>query len=129
MMIHEKIRGLRDKKGLRQEDMAERLGISQSAYSRMETGEARLDAELLPRIAKILEVRIEELLPMEAYFHAHNNSGGNNGCQHVEIHFPQDVLQQILDRYATHASEVQRMTEQVAEMNKRLLDLLEKRLG
>ena len=99
------------------------------AGSRMETGEARLDAELLPRIAAILEVRVEELLPMQAYYHAYNNSGGNNGCQHVEIHFPQDVLQQILDRYATHASELQRMTEQVAAMNKRLLELLEKKLG
>lgn len=129
MMIHEKIRYLRDKKKIRQEDMAERLGISQSAYSRMETGEARLDAKLLPRIAEILEVGIEELLPAQTYYHAHNNSGGNNGCQHVEIHFPQEVLQQILDRYAMHASELQRMTDQVAEMNKRLLDLLEKKLG
>ena len=129
MMIHEKIRYLRDKRKIRQEDMAERLGVSQSAYSRMETGEARLDAKLLPQIAEVLEVGIEELLAVQAYYNAQNNSGGNNGCQHVEIHFPQDVLQQILDRYSTHASELQRVTDQVAEMNKRLLALLEKKLG
>lgn len=128
MLIHEKVRDLRERKKLRQEDMAERLGLSQSAYSRMETGEARLDAELLPRIAEALDATIEDLLPVQVVFNAQNNSGGTNGCQHVELHFPQDMLQQLLDRYDTHAKELQRITEQVAQMNHRLLDLLEQRL-
>lgn len=129
MMIHEKIRDLRERKKLRQEDMADRLGLSQSAYSRMETGEARLDAELLPRIAEILEAKIEDLLPVQVVFNAQNNSGGTNGCQHVELHFPQEMLQQLLDRYDTHANELRHITEQVAQMNQRLLDLLERKLG
>ncbi|HLV23327.1 MAG TPA: helix-turn-helix transcriptional regulator [Moheibacter sp.] len=37
--IGKKIRTIREKKGLSQEAMADRLNISRSAYSRIETGE------------------------------------------------------------------------------------------
>lgn len=127
MMIHEKIRYLRDKRKIRQEDMAERLGVSQSAYSRMETGEARLDAKLLPQIAEVLEVGIEELLAVQAVFNVSNNSGGayaNYG--HIGHLVPEEFVEKLMDRYdAKHEAQVKNLEA----MNQRLLDLLEKKLG
>ncbi len=122
-MIHEKIRNLRVKRKLRDEDMAERLHISQSAYSRLEKGEVKMDVERLGKIAEILEVPIEELLaPDPVVFHVEHNSGGSKGWYNHQLvqHFPQDIVQQLLDRLESHIKELQ-------EMNKRLLALLEQR--
>jgi transcriptional regulator with XRE-family HTH domain len=55
-MITQKIRRLRELRNYRQEYMAEQLGISQNAYSRLENGETKLDVERLRKIAEVLEV-------------------------------------------------------------------------
>lgn len=122
-MIHQKIRHLRELKKLRHEDMADRLGISPSAYSRLENGETKLDVERLKIIADTLEVSADELLNSEpVVFHVQNNSGGSNGWynQNLVQHFPEEFLRQMMERYDAHVKELQ-------EMNKRLLALLEKR--
>jgi transcriptional regulator with XRE-family HTH domain len=43
--------------------MASQLGISQSAYSKLEKGKIKIDAERLFRISVILEVSIDQLSP------------------------------------------------------------------
>lgn len=122
-MIHEKIRHLRELRRLRDEDMAERLGISQSTYSRLEKGEIKLDVERLRKIAEILEVPVEDLLNNDSIvFHVQTISGGANGCQRVDQHFPEEFMRRMLDRLDVHVQELH-------EMNKRLLALLERGKG
>lgn len=58
----ENIRLLRKQRNLTSEDMCERLCISQSAYSRMETGQTVLSVERLARIAEVLQVDLPFLL-------------------------------------------------------------------
>lgn len=127
-MINEKIRFLRDKKKLRHEDMADRLEISTSAYSRMENGETKISVERLKKIAEILEVPAEDLLNAEpVVFNVSNNSGGayaNYG--HIGHLVPEEFVQRLMDRYdAKHEAHV----KELQRMNERLLELLEKRLG
>ncbi|GAA3722884.1 hypothetical protein GCM10022378_11160 [Salinicoccus jeotgali] len=55
-MINKNIRSIRQRKGLTQKHVAEQLGLSQMQYYRIETGVAKLDANLLPELAKILDV-------------------------------------------------------------------------
>jgi transcriptional regulator with XRE-family HTH domain len=55
------IKDLRLQKGIKQELMAESLGISQSAYSRIENGQSKISIETLRKIAVLLEVRVEVL--------------------------------------------------------------------
>lgn len=122
-MIHEKIRHLREQRRLRDEDMAERLHISQSTYSRLEKGEIKLDVERLGKIAEIFGVPMEELLSNDSIvFHVEAISGGANGCQRVEQHFPEEFMRRMLDRFEAHIMELQ-------DMNKRLLALLERGKG
>lgn len=121
-MIHQKIRSLRELKKLRHEDMADRLGISPSAYSRLENGETKLDVERLKTIAEVLEIPAEDLLNSEAVvFNVQHNNGGSYGLYRPNMvqHFPEEFLRQMMDRYDAHVKELQ-------EMNKRLLALLEK---
>lgn len=127
-MVTQKIRFLREQKKLRHEDMAERLGISPSTYQRLESGETKMDVERLKKIAEVLEVNPNDLLNSEPIvFNVSNNSGGPHAYglynPHAEQHgVPQELLQQLLAQHKEHV-------EELMEMNKRLLDLLEKKLG
>ncbi len=126
-MITQKMRYLREKNKLRHEDMAEQLGISTSAYSRLENGETKLDVERLKKIAEILAVSPEELLnPEPVVFNVSNNSGGTQQCGHVHDNLSEEFVKGLMDRYdAKHAAHV----KELQDMNQRLLELLEKKLG
>lgn len=43
MSINHKVRALRELNSLSQEEMAERMNMSESSYSRLERGESRMD--------------------------------------------------------------------------------------
>ncbi|MGN0484658.1 MAG: helix-turn-helix domain-containing protein [Lachnospiraceae bacterium] len=64
-MIGEKIRELRIKSGLTQRDLAEALKVVPQAVSRWEHMEADPSVELLPKLADIFEVTIDELFGRE----------------------------------------------------------------
>ena len=56
-----RIREVRRKKGLRQSDLAKKVGIFQSEISEIETGERKPSVYLAKRIAKALGVSLDEL--------------------------------------------------------------------
>ena len=57
-----KLKLLRKQKGLSQAETAELLGITQSAYSRYESGQRQPDLDILKKIAKIYNVSVDDLL-------------------------------------------------------------------
>lgn len=59
--INERIKQLRKQKGFTQESMAERLHIARSTYSKLESGNTKLDHDRLINISKILDVPISEI--------------------------------------------------------------------
>ncbi|MCS6824926.1 MAG: helix-turn-helix domain-containing protein [Cytophagaceae bacterium] len=61
MNIGEKIKRIRELKNYTQEYMAEQLQISQSQYSRLESGESDLLYSRLEQIAKVLEMTISDI--------------------------------------------------------------------
>ena len=70
MNIGNQIKSLRLEKKVRQEEVAEYLGVSTQAVSKWETGASTPDITLLPNIATYFGVSIDELfaLPEEAQF-------------------------------------------------------------
>lgn len=52
----------REQKGFSQTDIAERIGISQQAVAKWESGEAMPRADKLPILAKLLNCTTDELL-------------------------------------------------------------------
>ena len=64
MEIGNKIKQLRYKAGLTQEQLASRLGISSQAVSKWETAVAMPDIMLLPQLAEELGVSIDELFDL-----------------------------------------------------------------
>lgn len=61
-IFSEKLRDLRKSKGMSQEQLSEKLGISVQAVSKWECAQSYPDIELLPIIADIMEVSIDYLL-------------------------------------------------------------------
>lgn len=60
--IARNIKSIRESKNLTQEYVGSRLGISQNAYSRIESSRTRLTTERMREIARILNVSLHDLL-------------------------------------------------------------------
>ncbi len=67
MNLGEKIKSLRKKRGVSQEYLAERLGISFQAVSKWETGTTLPDVALIPAIASFFGVSTDELFDFDVY--------------------------------------------------------------
>ena len=91
--IGKKLRSLRKEKGWSQEQTADYLCISQSAYARMEKGESHSWANSLSKICEVFEIAPEELFKQENVVINNNQQGG----------------------YSTNALVVYRLTEKLIE--------------
>ena len=86
--IEEKIKSIRELKNLTQEYMAEKLGITQAGYSKIESGTTKISYDKIVDISKILGVETEELLAFDSqkYFNSFNNvKGSNNGSVTIKV--------------------------------------------
>jgi transcriptional regulator with XRE-family HTH domain len=64
MSVNEKIRLIREAKGLTQEQIAEKLEIAPSTYGDIERGENDLKLSKLQKIAEVLEIKLSELFEL-----------------------------------------------------------------
>lgn len=123
MQTYDKIRTLREQKQLTQEDVAERLFMSVSGYSKIERGETRLNMERLEQIADVLDVDILELI---------SKSEGNviyalnHNFQNTVYHGAESYQSEIerLNLIITHKDELLTQKEQENQRLQRLLDKL-----
>ena len=77
------IRLLRESKGFSQEYIANQLGVSQQAYSRMEQSPDRITLKRLYNLSHILQVKLVELIGEEStlVLQNFNQQGGQAGTQ------------------------------------------------
>ncbi|GGC09169.1 helix-turn-helix domain-containing protein [Dyadobacter sediminis] len=64
--LSERIRQIRLQKGLSQENMADMLGLSTTAYGDLERGRTELSVSRLENIARLLDVPLSGLLGLES---------------------------------------------------------------
>ena len=64
-MINDNIKRYRKEKGYSQEEMAVKLHVARQTVSKWENGRSVPDAEVLIRIAEILDVSVHDLLGIE----------------------------------------------------------------
>jgi transcriptional regulator with XRE-family HTH domain len=76
MKIGKNIRSIRELKNYKQDYMADQLGITQRAYSKIENDEVAINVDKLYDIANILQVQVSELLPDQGK-QVFNNFGNN----------------------------------------------------
>jgi transcriptional regulator with XRE-family HTH domain len=65
MPAHEKIRFLRQAKGWTQEEVADKLKMSQNGYGSIERGETDVNLSRLEQIADLFGIKLSELLGLD----------------------------------------------------------------
>jgi transcriptional regulator with XRE-family HTH domain len=65
--MREWLKDLRQKKGLKMKELAEKLDISESYYCAIENGERqkRMDITLVAKISEALQISVSEIVQME----------------------------------------------------------------
>jgi len=79
MSLGFKIKKLRELKGITQDEIADKLGITQSAYSKMEVGTVDIPFTKLEEISTVLEIPIENIIGFNEHliFNLKNNKKAN----------------------------------------------------
>ena len=94
--IGQRIRKNRKALGLSQEELAEKIGISSTHMSHIETGNTKLSLPVLVSVSKVLEVRTDELLFDEKT--ASRSEGLNDilaaldGCSSKELSIIREII-------------------------------------
>jgi transcriptional regulator with XRE-family HTH domain len=121
MKVHEKIRFMREAKDWSQEEMAVKLNMSVSGYSKIERGETRAYIPKLEQIAEVLDVDLTELIAFGER-HILINENSKHGCNVIgsspELAFENQKLHLML----AHKDEtIEHLKQDIA----RLSDMLE----
>lgn len=117
-MIKQRLINKRSEKSLSQEDMAYRLGMSQSQYSRRESGATKISKREWDKIANVLETPLDEIYEPEdgVYIINNENANGNFGNNNTYNAFS-DFSVETMRKYI----------EKLEEENQRLKEELENR--
>jgi transcriptional regulator with XRE-family HTH domain len=99
-IIGQKIKKLREQKGITQETMASQLDVTQSNYGRLEKDDRRLNVVKLLKIARILDVNINYLFSEVAS--ADTTTGDNFNQANKEVY---DILVDSLRAEIHHLKE------------------------
>ena len=88
MTLTDKIRAFRTIKNLSQENMAQMIGISSTAYAKLERGETEMSYTRLEQVAQVLEVRVTDLINFgeNGFFYMNNSSNAGNASNGIAIH-------------------------------------------
>ena len=71
------IRKIREERGIKQEYIADKMGITQSSYGRLEKDDNRLTVNKLIQISAILDIAVSVLFGEKATNIIHENKGDN----------------------------------------------------
>lgn len=103
--VVQKIKELRRAKGLSNENIAHELGISLSAYNKLERNETKLTIERLYQVANILGEPIEKLLNITAKnnFEQQNKDSATGYQQQIENYYAEnkELVNRLENNYQT----------------------------
>ena len=121
MKVHEKIRFIREAKDWSQEEMAAKLNMSVSGYSKIERGETNGYNPKLEKIAKEFDMELMELLSFGEKHTYLINENGNNHSGNVIGSSPELVFEnQKLHLMLAHKDET------IAHLKQEIIYLKEK---
>ena len=109
--VKDNIRNFRKIYKLTQSEMADKLGISRTAYRNIESGETRLISENVSRIADILHIRTEDLVL------GYSPEPG----QKEKNRRPGNVSAQLAEMKRAHEKETEEMSSEIIRLKKEVL--------
>jgi transcriptional regulator with XRE-family HTH domain len=119
--IGQKIKKLRELKNLTQSHVAQQLGVTQSAYSKLELGESEVTYSRLERISDVLGMKPEEIISFndQMVFNISNNPYGGNVFSHIDQNgITENERKLYQDQIDLLKNEVAHLKEMVAKLLK-----------
>lgn len=129
MNIGDKIRKVRELKGYKQEYVADKLGLSVTAYGNIERNDASITFDRLEEIASVLEVTVQDILniPEQLNIHSVNNAHQVGFNHNTTIHDNRSSSEE-LKAYQQTIETLQKEVEYLKGQNTELLSLLKKKM-
>ncbi|MEO0040931.1 MAG: hypothetical protein RL329_379 [Bacteroidota bacterium] len=122
MKIGYKIKKIRDLRGLKQETMAESLGISQEHYSKIEANKTNLSMPKLEKIAKILEVNPADLIDFDESKVLLNINENNHKATQIayynEIETVKQAYEKAIEQSRIDVEQFKKLYEKIIEQQK-----------
>lgn len=135
MNVNEKIKNYREQNKWSQEDMANQLQMSPSAYAKIERGETRLHLDKLQKIAQVFNIDLFELMTMDGknIILNINESGESNNTNYSnanetlvkDVENLQNLLQQKDILLAEKDQRINELQQQIQTLND-MINLLKK---
>ena len=116
--IGNKIKKLRELKGFKQEYMAERLGITQQSYSKLESDKTDVPFSKIEQLAEIFEMKPEDLVAFDEKYifnNSHSTSCVFNQGSILQA-FPQELKQLYEDKIKLLEDKVRYQETEIARL-------------
>jgi transcriptional regulator with XRE-family HTH domain len=108
-----KIRMVRELRGLSQENVAQRLGIAQNTYSGYENNQIKISAEMLQKVAEVLDVSPMDLMSQQPAIINLQSNHGTQGIAHIENFYSmqKDLVDKMLQAKDEEIARLQKMVD------------------
>jgi len=120
MEIGNKIKKVRELKNYTQEYMAERLGITQSGYSRYEKEDGDLTISQLDKISEIFQMKLEDLISFDEKFIFNNYGTSHDKSFSVNYSNINDKERELYDKT------IKLLEDQIVILQERIYELKSK---
>jgi DNA-binding XRE family transcriptional regulator len=106
-MLKQKLQQKRKERGFSQEDMAHKLGMEQSQYSRRENGQITISTKEWTSMAKLLDTTIEDIYEPQdgVYIIKYKNANGEYAGSHNHFQNQNDHSLDIQKKYIAKLEE------------------------
>jgi transcriptional regulator with XRE-family HTH domain len=84
MAIHQNLKRIREQKNIPQQDIADRLHITQTAYSLIERGKTKIDTARVYQLAQILNIPYTDLMTDSDICFTFNYKAENSNAAHIQ---------------------------------------------
>jgi transcriptional regulator with XRE-family HTH domain len=114
-----RIQTFRKLRGFTQQEVADQINVTQSTYSRIETDDHQVNVDELKRIAKVLDVTINDLISTEPL--VINNHASNQGAQGRIEHFyshNKEAYEKLLTTMSKQIEQMQTLITLLSEKSK-----------
>ncbi len=123
MRIGEKIRILREIKGISSKEMSADLEMTQAGYLKIERDEVDINTEKIEKIASILGIKPHELLSFDEKYVFNNYSTNeyyNAGLNTVNYHFPEEMKKLYEDKIKLLEEKIEAFAESKKLLNEKI---------
>jgi len=113
--IGRNIRRLRELRGMKQETLAQKLGVTQQAISHLEQSET-IDEDKLQKVAEVLEINAEDIRNFREDLIFHNNVNDNGTVFNYIDQYQTNSLEKVIEIYERLIKEKDTLLQQKDEV-------------